>query len=304
MSDPAAEKVIIDQQHSGERVDVALARQLGISRSQIHKQLRSGQISREGVSAAINPSEQVHGGERFLVAPAVIEPTPAVPQLAILYEDDDLLVVDKPAGLVVHTSESGRTQPTVAAFAAAHGVIDNDSARPGIVHRLDKDTSGAMVLAKNPAAKDALQAQFKRRTVGKTYLALVRGRLAQEEAVIELPIGRDRNRPVKRAVVAGARPAITRYRTIRTYPGATLVEIELQTGRTHQIRVHFAHLGHPVVGDILYGDAKRPRGLTRQWLHAAGLRLTTPAGRPLAVESPLPSDLKTYLQSLEEPGII
>jgi 23S rRNA pseudouridine1911/1915/1917 synthase len=297
-------QVVIEEQQDGERVDVALARQLAASRSQIHKQLKSGQITRAGEATLVNPSEQVRTGERFVVAPTVVEATPAVPQLTILYEDDDMLVIDKPAGLVVHTSESGRVQPTVAAFAAAHGVVDSDTARPGIVHRLDKDTSGVMVIAKNPAAKLELQRQFKERTVGKTYLALVRGRLSQEEAIIELPIGRDRNRPVKRAVVAGARPAVTRYRSLRAYPKATLVEVELQTGRTHQIRVHFAHLGHPVVGDILYGDAKRPRELTRQWLHAASLRLTTPSGTPLTVESPLPPDLANYLQTLEEPGII
>jgi 23S rRNA pseudouridine1911/1915/1917 synthase len=178
-------------------------------------------------------------------------------------------------------------------------VVDADSERPGIVHRLDKDTSGLLVLAKNPTAKAFLQDQFKQRTIAKTYLALVRGRLSEPEAVIRLPIGRNRNQPVKRAVVPGARPAETAYRVIREYPGATLVEVTLHTGRTHQIRVHFSHLGHPVLGDTMYGERQRSVGLGRQFLHAARLGFTAPSGRAVEVESPLPADLAAFLERLD-----
>jgi 23S rRNA pseudouridine1911/1915/1917 synthase len=281
---------------AGQRLDVVLAAITGLSRSQLQKRLREGLVAVDGV--VVNSKYTPRGGEMVALLELPATATPVVPKLPILYEDDDVLVIDKPAGLLVHASESGKLQPTVAAFARAHGVRDNDAARPGIVHRLDRDTSGVMVLAKTLAAKADLQRQFKNRRVGKTYIALVRGHLSQAEAIINLPIGRDRTRPLRRAVVPGGRLATTQYRVVAEYPGATLVEIDLHTGRTHQIRVHFSHIGHPILGDALYGDTVPTPGLPRQFLHASQLALQLPSGRPMSFRSPLPLDLQIYLDSL------
>ncbi len=284
---------------AGIRLDNALALALGTSRNQIQRRIRAGLIQ-DRSGGKVDPSHITQVDEIFTIQEPAAAPIADIPDLQVLYEDADVLVVDKPAGLVVHSPESGRVQPTVAAFAAARGVVDEDPDRPGIVHRLDKDTSGVMVLAKHPKAKAFLQQQFKQRTVKKSYLALVKGRLPEAEAVIQLPIGRHRRQPVRRAVVSGARAAVTHYRTLRQYPGYTLVEVDLQTGRTHQIRVHFAHIGHAVAGDVMYGEKKRPAGLPRQFLHAAQLTFTTPAGKVLTFESPVPADLAAFLQDLEK----
>ena len=282
---------------AGQRLDVALTAATGTSRSQVQKRLHEGVVRIN--DQVVDAKYTVVGGETVIIEEPAAVVVPPAPKLPILYEDDDVLVVDKPAGLIVHMSESGRSEPTVAAFALAHGVKDDDPTRPGIVHRLDKDTSGAMVIAKHPEAKAELQRQFRNRSVKKTYTALVRGRLTEAEAVINLPIGRDRKRPVKRAVVPGSRAAVTHYRVVATYPGASLVEIDLQTGRTHQIRVHFSHIGHPVIGDQLYGNAPMVPGLPRQFLHASALAFTSPSGQEVRVTSPLPSDLRRYLDSLD-----
>ena len=282
---------------AGQRLDVALAAATATSRSQIQKLLKTGRVRVNGV--VVDAKYTVQGDETAFIEAVADVPTPIVPNLPILYEDDDVLVVDKPAGLIVHTSESGRSEPTVAAFAHAHGVKDDDGLRPGIVHRLDKDTSGAMVIAKHPAAKAELQRQFRSRSVRKTYTALVRGRMQEPEAIVNLPIGRNRTRPVERAVIAGGRAAVTHYKVVATYPGASLLEIDLQTGRTHQIRVHFSHIGHPVLGDHLYGSKTAVLGLPRQFLHASKLAFTAPSGQAVEVTSPLPSDLQSYLDSLD-----
>jgi 23S rRNA pseudouridine1911/1915/1917 synthase len=281
----------------GQRLDLALTAATGLSRSQLQRQLKQGLVCVNGAVAGAKYA--VVGGEAVTIEEVAPAAVPAVPHLPILYEDDDVLVVDKPAGLIVHTSESGRSEPTVAAFAHAQGVQDEDSVRPGIVHRLDKDTSGAMVIAKNPKAKAELQRQFRARSVRKTYTALVRGHLQEAEAIMNLPIGRNRKRPVERAVIPGGRPAVTHYRVISTYPGASLVEVDLQTGRTHQIRVHFSHIGHPIIGDRLYGSKGAVPELPRQFLHAASLAFQSPSGRAVRVTSPLPPDLRHYLASLD-----
>jgi 23S rRNA pseudouridine1911/1915/1917 synthase len=290
-------QVALEATAKGQRLDVAVAAASGISRNQIHHCIKSGLVAIDG-QTVINVKQEVQGGEVVTISEPTAQAAAAVPELTILYEDDDVLVIDKPAGLVVHASESGRIQPTVAAFAHARGVEDKDTVRPGIVHRLDKDTSGVMIIAKNEVAKEFLQRQFRKRSVDKHYLALVRGRMTEAEAEIRLPVGRDRRAPVKRAVVPGAREAITAYRVAHEYPGASLVEIGLKTGRTHQIRVHFSHLGHPVVGDTLYGEAKGPAGLSRQFLHASSLSIELPSGQRISVVSPLPPELKQYLQHL------
>jgi 23S rRNA pseudouridine1911/1915/1917 synthase len=289
--------VIIPESAAGERLDVVLARELGTARNQIAKLFKQGLITIEG--QAVGAKLSAKPGMSVEVEQPTVEEQPPAPELKVLYEDDDILAVDKPAGLAVHLSESGRPQPTVAAFAAEQGVEDDDLERPGIVHRLDKETSGVLLVAKHPAAKAYLQQLFRERQVEKTYLALVRGRISPAEASINLPIDRSRKQPTKRAVVPGGRPAVTHYRVIEELPGASLLEIKLETGRTHQIRVHFAHLGHPVVGDDLYGGPNLG-GSQRQFLHAVRLQLKTQGNKNLTIESPMPEDLVGVLNRLRE----
>jgi 23S rRNA pseudouridine1911/1915/1917 synthase len=287
----------IPVQAAGERLDVALAGLTGRSRSQISKLFKEGLISINGEVVASKLLAEAGATVELIEQTAGVMPD--APDLKILYEDDDLLAVDKPADLAVHLSESGRPQATVAAFAAAHGVQDEDIERPGIIHRLDKDTSGILLIAKHPRSKAYLQDLFRDRKVHKTYTALVRGRLDQSEATVRLPIGRDRKRPTKRAVVPGGREATTHYRVLEQMNGSSLIEVELETGRTHQIRVHFAHIGHPVMGDTMYGGPDLG-GAHRQFLHASRIEFTGPSGKLITITSKLPPDLQEVLKRARE----
>ncbi len=233
--------------------------------------------------------------------PRSLELEPESIPLNIVYEDDDLLVVDKPAGLAVHPAP-GHSRHTLVNALLAHcvdlsgvgGVL-----RPGIVHRLDKDTSGLLLVAKNDRTHASLSRQLKERTVQKRYLALVRGRLEQPEGVIEGAVGRDPRNRKRMAIVEGGRPARTAYKVREYLDGMTLVEVAPSTGRTHQIRVHFAAAGHPIVGDALYG---KPSGLVgRQFLHAYRLAFEHPRnGRRMEFEAPLPEDLTEALRTARE----
>jgi 23S rRNA pseudouridine1911/1915/1917 synthase len=208
----------------------------------------------------------------------------------VIHADDALLVVDKPAGLVVHPAPSHRGETLVGVLGelAAGG----EGERPGIVHRLDKDTSGLMIVARNDESHRALAAQIKRREVVREYLALVEGALDSRCGTIDAPLGRDRRRRTRRAVRgAGEREARTHFEVIETLPADTLVRARLETGRTHQVRVHFAAIGHPLAGDPEYGHKAR-HGLTRQFLHSTRLTFHHPTtGKQLTFESPLPEDL-------------
>lgn len=215
----------------------------------------------------------------------------------ILFEDQTVLVVDKPAGLLVHpTSHNPKANSLTQIF--SQKLVNSDPLRPGVVHRLDKDTSGVVVMAKTQTALIELQAQFQARTVQKIYEALIWGHLQQPQARLELPIRRSLRQPNKMMVHQTGKPASTEYRVVNNYPLYSLLEIKLLTGRTHQIRVQFAHLGHPVVGDSLYSKQKLPNGLTRQFLHAKSLTLRLPGGQPKQFDAPLPQDLTQFLQSL------
>jgi len=231
--------------------------------------------------------------------PSALEPE-AIP-LRIIYEDEDLLVVDKPPGMAVHPS-AGHEQGTLVHAVLAHcpdlsGI--GGEARPGIVHRLDKDTSGLIIVAKNDAAHVSLARQLKERRVEKTYLALVEGRMKPAQGVIEAPLGRHPVQRKKQAVVARGREARTRYRTLREVDGRSLLEVRPETGRTHQIRVHLASIGHAVAGDALYGRAGAPPGLRRQFLHAQRLAFAHPrTGERLELEAPLAEDLQAVLDAL------
>jgi 23S rRNA pseudouridine1911/1915/1917 synthase len=240
-------------------------------------------------------------------APAAAEPRaqPEIP-VSVIYEDDDLLIVDKPAGLVVHPSAGHAEGTLVNALLGRGGDLAPTGIagvqRPGIVHRLDRDTSGLLMVARNDAAQGSLQAQLKARRVKKTYLALVGGTVAAAQGRIEAKIGRDPGRRTRMAVTTDGRPSTTGYRVRERFAGWTLLELDLVTGRTHQIRVHLEAIGHPVAGDPVYGTGtsrRGPDGLARLFLHAWRLELTSPSsGRLIRAEAPLPPELESVLAGL------
>ncbi len=281
----------------GERLDRFLARHCpDLSRSRIQELIRDGRVKVNGAIVP-KPAHRLRGGEAVEVEvtpppPLGVVPTPL--PLTIVYEDDDLLVIDKPAGLVVHPGAGHHTDTLANALVAYLGRAPTPDERPGIVHRLDRDTSGLMVAAKNELAHRRLQADLKARRFKKGYLALVEGRLTPTEGVIDAPVGRDPRRRTRMAVVAGGRPAVTRFRVLEYLAGSSLVEVWPETGRTHQIRVHFASLGHPLVGDAVYG---RPcPTLNRHFLHAFYLGFPHPrTGDWLEFKSDLPPELRAEL---------
>jgi 23S rRNA pseudouridine1911/1915/1917 synthase len=259
--------------------------------------------------AAVPRSAKVHAGSLLEVTIPATEAAPApqpVDGLTVLYDDDDLVVVDKPIGVAAHPSP-GWTGPTVVQGLAAMGyriATSGAAERQGIVHRLDVGTTGAMVVAKSERAYSLLKRAFKQRTVDKRYSALVQGHPDPGRGTIEAPIDRHPSADYKFAVVAGGRASVTHYETVEAFRAASLLDIQLETGRTHQIRVHMAAIRHPCVGDLTYGAdpvlAKR-LGLTRQWLHARALSFAHPSsGEWLTVISPYPSDLQHALDVLRE----
>ena len=292
---------------SGMRLDAAVARVFGISRTVAAELVRSGDVSVDGTVR--RKSERVAGGARVQIAlpdePAPVQVVPVeVPDLAIVYEDDAIVVVDKPVGVAAHPSP-GWDGPTVIGGLAAtgHRIATSGAAeRQGVVHRLDVGTSGLMVVAKTEGAYSSLKAAFRERLVDKRYRAVVQGHPDPLRGTIDAPIDRHPTSAYKFAVVAGGRPSITHYETVEAFRAASLLDIRLETGRTHQIRVHMAALRHPCVGDLLYGAdpvlAAR-LGLTRQWLHAVSLTFTHPAdGREVTFTSDYPADLAHALEIL------
>jgi 23S rRNA pseudouridine1911/1915/1917 synthase len=293
---------------AGDRVDAGLAKLLGLSRT------RAAAIADEGGVEidfrTVGRSDRLPAGALLSVrweepSAVAIEPI-AVPGLGVVHEDDDLIVVDKPAGVAAHPSP-GWLGPTVVGGLAAAGVRVSTSGaaeRAGVVHRLDAGTSGLMVVAKSESAYTALKRAFKERTVDKVYLALAQGHPDPTSGTIDAPLGRHPKAEYRFAVVADGRPSVTHYDTLEAFRAATLLEVHLETGRTHQIRVHFAYLRHPLVGDTMYGAdpllAAR-LGLDRQWLHAARLGFEHPAtGEQVEFESPLPADLQHALDLLQD----
>jgi 23S rRNA pseudouridine1911/1915/1917 synthase len=281
---------------ANERLDVYLAEKFNLTRARIQHLLKDGAVKVNGsaqrASYRVQPDDIVEA--EF---PVHTETIPVPPTLPVLYEDPDLLVVDKPAGLIMHPGSGTAGAGTVADFAREHST-DPDATRPGIVHRLDRDTSGLVIIAKSAAAKTYLQKQFRERQVHKTYQVLLVGRIKPSAAEIRLPLGRHPSRGLRQAVVATGRQAVTRYEILAAYPGYSHVLASPETGRTHQLRVHFAALGHPVAGDTAYGQPHRQLGLTRQFLHAGQIEFTTPAGKKLKLQSPLPTDLEKALHAL------
>jgi 23S rRNA pseudouridine1911/1915/1917 synthase len=296
---------------SGDRLDKALALAYpDFSRSHWQKLLAEGHVTTAD-GQPLKPKLKLDEPLDIVVQLPETAETELVAEnipLDILYEDADMLAINKPAGLVVHPAVGNHSGTLVNALLYHCGdeLSVGNERRPGIIHRLDKDTSGIILVAKNDKALDFLQKQFKRRTISKEYLALVEGKIQPEVALIDAPIGRDPRQRKKMAVIrlggsATARPAQTHYSLETAYEGYTLVRCKPVTGRTHQIRVHLAYIGFPIVGDTVYGRAKQTAKLKRHFLHAARLTFTRPSDQmSLTLEAPLPSDLTHLLRQLEE----
>lgn len=294
---------------AGMRVDAGLAKLLGLSRTAVADLATGGKVLLDG--RPVGKSDRlVEGGllEVTLPEPERAPQVAAVPVegLEIIYDDDAIVVVDKPVGVAVHPSP-GWTGPTVVGGLAAAGLRISTSGaaeRQGVVHRLDAGTTGVMVVAKSEHAYTVLKRAFKERTVEKGYHAVVQGHPDPSKGTIDAPIDRHPRHDYKFAVVAGGRPSITHYEVVEAFRAASLVEIKLETGRTHQIRVHFAALRHPCAGDLTYGAdpmLARKLGLTRQWLHARTLGFAHPEdGRWVEFTSPYPADLAHALDVLRE----
>ncbi len=291
----------------GERLDVALTRLFGLSRGQAAYLISSAAVLVGGRQAA--KADRLQAGDVLDVTlPAPAGPATAAPQpvagLTVVYEDDDIIVVDKPVGVVAHPTP-GWSGPTVlqGLLAAGHTIATSGAAeRQGIVHRLDAGTTGLMVVAKSERGYSALKRAFRDREVDKRYHALVQGHPDPLRGTVDAPIARHPAGDGRFAVVAGGRPSVTHYQTLEAFRAASLVEVELETGRTHQIRVHMAAIRHPCVGDRMYGAdpvLAASLGLTRQWLHAVRLGFAHPAdGRRMEFSSPYPADLAAALEIL------
>jgi 23S rRNA pseudouridine1911/1915/1917 synthase len=289
-----AGELVVGPEAAGERLDVFLAPAAG-SRAAAQRLIEAGLVLVDG--AVVPKRHTVAAGERVLVRPAPEVAEPEVPDAAfsVAYEDEHLLVIDKPAGVVVHPAR-GHRAGTLAQALAGRVAGGEDPRRPGIVHRLDRDTSGLLVVARTDAAHAALKELLRRREVTREYLALVEGRPAARAGTIDAPIGRDRR--VRTRVSTDTdepRAAITHFETERALEGFTLLRVRLETGRTHQIRAHLLAIGHPVAGDPEYGRAGL-LGLPRQFLHAERLAFAHPAtGAAIDLRSPLPVDLQRAL---------
>jgi 23S rRNA pseudouridine1911/1915/1917 synthase len=302
-----ARHVTVPEGLDGERLDAALARMFGLSRSVAADLISDGGVLVEGQSAAKSDRVLAGAGLTVTLPPPLAAPVvraDPVPGMTLAYEDDDIVVVDKPRGVAAHPTP-GWSGPTVSAGLMAAGVTVATSGaaeRQGIVHRLDANTSGLMVIAKSEVAYSVLKQAFRDRTVSKTYHALVQGHPDPLRGTIDAPIGRHPSGDGRFAVVAGGRPSVTHYDALEAFRAASLVAVGLETGRTHQIRVHMSALRHPCCGDLLYGAdpvlAAR-LGLTRQWLHAVRLSFRHPAtGAEITFESEYARDLRHALDVL------
>ena len=297
------ETVTAEAEDAGTRADVFLAAKLGVSRSNMQKLLEDGRVKRG--EKIIKANYKVRAGEMFVVDIPEPEPIEAVPEnipLDIIYEDDDVVVLNKARGMVVHPAPGNYTGTLVNALLYHCSNLSgiNSAIRPGIVHRLDKDTSGIMIVAKNDAAHISLSQQIQSKTAVRTYLAVVRGNIKTDSGTIETQIARDKTDRKKMAVVKeGGRDAITDYEVLERFGKYTLVRCKLRTGRTHQIRVHMEYLGYPLVGDPKYSPLKTPFGIKGQALHSHTLEFTHPrTGERMKFEAPLPEDMHKIITRL------
>ena len=300
---PSPTSLVVPVFDAGARLDAFLSRRVGDrSRSEWQRLIGLGAVRVNRAPA--KPSLRLQTGDRveLLAVPARLEAQPdaSIP-LTIVYQDPAVIVVDKPAGLVVHPAPGNEGGTLVNALLARFPELQDPSGelRPGIVHRLDKDTSGLMVVGRTARAVAALQAQMKQQTVVKRYLTLVSGTLAEDRGEVDAPIARSLTHRQKMAVRADGRPARTEFRVVERFREWTLLEARIHTGRTHQIRVHCAYIGHSVAGDTTYGRGRAPEGLRRQFVHATHLAFDSPLdGRRQAFDSPLPEDLRAVLERL------
>lgn len=323
MTELSSRTISVSPEHAGTRLDQFLVDQLqNVSRARVQELISTAKVLLNGSPA--KPSFKLRGGEQIsILGPASRPALRAIPEdipLDIVYEDDDLAIVNKPSGMMVHAgagaTDDARNRGTLVNALLHHfGKLSSvgGQARPGIVHRLDKETSGLIVVAKTDEAHRRLALQFSRRAVKKTYLALVHGWLKQDSGTVSASITRDRVRRTRMTTLnPGGREAVSHYQVLRRLNSPcgkfTLVEVKIETGRTHQIRVHMASLGHPIVGDTLYGAPREIRvgragaiSLSRNFLHAAELTLTHPrTEKTLALKSEFPPDLQNFLATLED----
>lgn len=313
-ADARVMRLAVEDESAGERLDRFLAAHLPeLSRTRIQSLVDHGRVTVNG--AAGKRSYRVENGDAVVIeipAPSASAVQPESIPLEILYQDEDLTVVNKPAGMIVHPGAGARSGTIVNALLhefGSRGALSSigGELRPGIVHRLDRETSGALLIARNDATHRALAEQFSSHKVEKTYVALIHGKLKEDSGRIELPVARDLHRRIRMTTRRReGRAARTDWRVRLRMPGYTLVEADLHTGRTHQIRVHFSALGHPVVGDTLYGAPRQPKiastsmaPLGRNFLHAARIRFAHPTtGKEVEVRAPLPVELAEYLRAL------
>jgi 23S rRNA pseudouridine1911/1915/1917 synthase len=294
------QEFVVSATEAGGRLDAFLAGKAGVgSRSQVVELIAQGAVLVDGRTRS--KSHIVSAGEAISVLTVAETPLLLIPEpssVPVPFEDEWLLIADKPAGMPVHPS-AGHSSGTLVHALLGHGLAGGEEFRPGVVHRLDKDTSGLLVIAKTPDAHRRLVAMMRERAITRRYVALVHGSFSSDGGTIEAPVGRD---PVRRKAMtiggSGAREARTHFRVLERFADYTLVEVRLETGRTHQIRVHFLGIGHPVAGDATYGG-RDDLGVGRQFLHSARLQLTHPmTEQALDIQSPLPDDLAAVLARL------
>lgn len=300
--------MILTADRSGERADAALARLSGtLTRSAAQRLLEAGQVTSRG--RVLKKNDRLEAGEPLeveLPAPQPLALTAEDIPLDIVYEDGDLIVLNKPKGLVVHPA-AGHWSGTLV-NALLHHCRDslsgiNGALRPGIVHRIDKDTSGLLVVAKNDFAHQSLAAQLQDHSLARVYVCLVTGGMRADSGTVDAPIGRHPTDRKRMAVVADGRPAVTHWQVLERFSGYTLLECRLETGRTHQIRVHMAHIGHPIVGDMVYGRKKPELGQDTQCLHARAITFRHPrSGETVTLTCPLPPYLEALLRRLRAKG--
>ena len=294
---------VAEPEELGERIDIVLTARGQVTRTLAQRGIRNGEITVNG--REVRPSYRLEEGD--VVAGELPQPIVTAPEaedipVDVRYSDEHLLVISKPPGVVTHPGRGHDTGTLVNALLGLGETLSNrGSVRPGIVHRLDKDTSGLLLIAKDDATQEALVEAIRRREVERRYLALVRGVPSAATGTIDAPVGRHPTKRRQMAVVAGGKPSVTHYTLLEERDDRALLDVKLGSGRTHQIRVHLAHLGHPVLGDRVYGgysEKTRALGLERPFLHAWRLALVHPAtGDPLEVTDPLPADLAAALEA-------
>jgi len=298
-------ELLVAAAEDGQRLDAFIAGAVAsVSRSQAQKLLAAGLVTVNCAPAKASYKVKTDDAVELTIPdPQPLELVAEDIPLAVVYEDKDIIVIDKPRGMVVHPAVGNYTGTLVNALLRHCGDLTgiNNTLRPGIVHRLDKDTTGLLVVAKNDLAHASLTDQIKKRAVRRLYFALVYGNIRENTGLIDAPIGRSPADRKKMAVAERGRRAVTRFRVIERFGQYTLVEAQLETGRTHQIRVHFSYIGHPVVGDPVYGSRRQPFRLEGQALHAHTLGLTHPrTGETMEFTAPLPADMAAVLAALRE----